>query len=147
MRPPRDRVRPLLFVSSIALFSYSLSLPALLFAHHRPLSGLTLLAWGWWGALFFQVAWFANPAYAFALFWYLRHQRPNTAFLSGLALLLGATSLGAKEWWFNEGGGTPITGLGSGFMAWMSSFLCLLAAGVMPATPATPPGISPAPDQ
>ncbi|WP_297388713.1 hypothetical protein [Acidiferrobacter sp.] len=46
MRPSRDRVRPLLFVSSIALFSYSLPLPALLVAHHRPLSGLTLLAWG-----------------------------------------------------------------------------------------------------
>ena len=146
MRPSRDRVRLLLFVSSIILFGYSLSLPALLFAHHRPLSGLTILAWGWWGILTLQYAWFANPTYAFALFWYGRQERLNTAFLSGLALLLGAAALGTKEWWFNEGGGTAIAGLGSGFVVWMSSFVCLLAAGVIPATPRTPPGRAPTSD-
>jgi hypothetical protein len=41
---------------------------------------------------------------------------------------LGLASFHPKKWWFNEGCGTQIVGLGSGYYFWMASF-CILLVG------------------
>lgn len=122
----RKYLRLALLAASVAMYAYSLSLPALLFQHHDALTGGHILAWGWWGILMLQFAWIANPAYAFAVFCYVRTKRTYAAIACVVALFLGLTSFQAQEWWFNEGSGTPILGLGLGFRIWLLSFLILL---------------------
>jgi ribonuclease inhibitor len=135
MKQFRDYARLLFLAGSLALYLVSLSLPALLFGHHEPLLGVAVLSSGWWGFVMFQFAWGANPAYAFALYSYLQRQRARASVAGAIALFLGLTSFQAQEWWFNEGSGTPIIGLGIGFQFWMLSFLCLLAGCAFPVTP------------
>lgn len=132
MTQSRDYARQLLLAVSLVLYVVSLALPALLFERHEALLGLTVLSWGWCGVLMFQFAWFANPAYAFAIVSYIQRQRARAALACAVALLLGVTSFQAQEWWFNEGSGTQIVGLGVGFQVWMFSFLCLLAGCSIP---------------
>lgn len=131
-------LRLAVLVISLAMYVYSLSLPALLFQHREALPGAHILAWGWWGILSLQFAWFANPAYAFAVIFYAKNKREHAVALCGGALLLGLTSFLAKEWWFNEGSGTPILALGLGFQVWLLSFLVLLVGCAIPVPPNLP---------
>lgn len=112
---------------SASLFALSLFLPALLFKSHDPLSGAHVLAWGWWGVVTLDFAWFANPAFIFASYAFLKRNFIRARVSAGGALLLGSLSFFTKEWWFNEGGGTPITGLGAAFYIWLMSFAVLFA--------------------
>ncbi len=107
----------------MVLFGVSLRLPALLFDEHGPLSGGHVLGWGWWGLLTLDFAWFANPAFFLALIAIIAKRYRFAQVGSGIALILGASSFLADEWWFNEGSGTPIAGLGIAFYVWMSSFV------------------------
>jgi len=118
--------------ASLAIYVYSLSLPALLFQHHEALPGAHILAWGWWGILMLQFGWLANVAYAFAVISYAKRKRAYSAIACGTALLLGLTSFRAHEWWFNEAGGTPILGFGLGCQVWLLSFLILLVGCAVP---------------
>jgi hypothetical protein len=111
-----------------ATYILSLFLPALLFKSHEPVTGGNVIALGWWGALMHEFAWFANPVYLYAILAYKTSATTFSKFASTTALVLGLTSFHAKEWWFNEGSGTPITSLGLGYYVWMLSF-CVLLAG------------------
>ena len=118
----------MLFIVSVSMYAYSMLLPALLFEHHEPLAGSHVLAWGWWGVLLLEFAWLANPIYIAAVLTFnskyiIFSQRATIA-----SLVLGLTSFHAKEWWFNEGSGTNIAGLGTGYYVWIASF-CVLLAG------------------
>lgn len=113
---------------SLCLFLVSLWLPALLFEHHEPLRGWEVLAWGWWGVLTFDFAWFANPIYFRAVRALLNRDLGLTKSRSGWAIFLGLLSFFAKEWWFNEGSGTHIVGLGPAFYVWIGSFAVIYIA-------------------
>ena len=138
MSSVRKYLRLGVLAASLAMYAYSLSLPALLFQHRDALPGGHILAWGWWGILMLQFAWIANPAYAFAVLCYAKRKQAYAAIACVVALFLGLTSFQAQEWWFNEGSGTPILGLGLGFRIWLLSFLILLVGCAIPVEPNPP---------
>lgn len=120
---------------SILLYFISLFLPALLFAHHEPLFGGYVLAWGWWGVLTFDFAWFANLTYALALISYKDNNKWLSKQVCNITIVLGLTSYFTKEWWFTEATGAPIKGLGIGYYVWMLSFSMLLLGCYLASTP------------
>ena len=137
----RTHVKWGILLCSVIAYIYSLVLPALLFEHDAPVLGGTLLMWGWWGFLMFEFAWLANPIYLFAVIAYILGnssivKRANiiALLLIVVTTLLALTSFHAKEWYFNEGSGTPIIGLGTGFYVWMLSFLILLISCLIPSS-------------
>ena len=119
--------------ASLALFLASLFFPALRFQDHSPVSGGQALAWGWWGLLTGDLAWFANPAYLAGLILISRRRVGGARIAAVGALGLASLSVLAGEWWFNEGSGTPITGLGLAFYIWMASLASLLVGTLLPA--------------
>ena len=124
----RSHVSRAVLALSVLSFGVSLFLPALLFGREKPLYGAQVLAWGWWGALSWDFAWYANIAYAVAVVSCARGRRKAAIAASAVALVLGLTSFLAREWWFNEGNATPIAGLGPAFYVWLVSF-CILLLG------------------
>ena len=119
-----------LLPASVMLYLTSLALPALLFAQHAPLPGVHVLAWGWWGLMTGEPAWYANPAYVTAIA-LMGMRRFGAALVAGaFAVLVGGSSFLAKAWWFNEGSGTPIAALGTGFYVWLLA-LALAALGAL----------------
>ena len=138
MHLSRQHLRWGLLAISVAMYVYSLFLPALLFQHREALPGSHILAWGWWGMLLLEFAWFANPAYIVAILAYKRKNNRLSKQANIAAIVLGLTSFHAKEWWFNEGSGTPIVGLGTGYYVWMLSF-CILLVGCLVASAPNPP--------
>ena len=120
--------------TSIAAYVASLRLPALIFQQHESLYGIEVLLWGWWGVLVLEFAWFANPAYLLAIAGCMGESPKLTKLASTVGLMLGLTSFHAKEWWFDEGSGTLIIGLGPGFYVWMLS-LCILLVGAFFTSP------------
>jgi len=116
---------------SLAAYASSLSLPALLFENREPLTGFSILAWGWWGFIAGSPAWGANPLYLFALYAQLTGKYKLALELSSVSLLLGSCSFFAKAWWFDEGSATPITKLGTGFYIWILSFFILLIGSML----------------
>jgi hypothetical protein len=135
------QIRTLLIALSWALYSVSLFLPALLFATRGPIEGYWVLLWGWWGLMGMSPAWLANVAFYAAGIACIARKDMFARWASGATLLLGLSSFAAKEWWFNEGSGTPIRALGSGFYLWMASFVLLLLASfiVLPEQRQVPP--------
>ena len=122
--------RWLLFGVSLLLFMISLLLPALLFEDVEPVRGSTLLVWGWWGLVLGNPAWCANPIYFVALLTFFA-KRYMIAQITGIvAMLLGAFSFLAHEYYFNESSSTPIAGLGLAFYVWMFSFGVLSAGSL-----------------
>ncbi|NOU49120.1 hypothetical protein HG263_00955 [Pseudoalteromonas sp. JBTF-M23] len=113
-------------IVSCALYLVSLCLPALHFAEQASLAGYSLLLWGWWGVVTLDPAWFANPLFIIALVHCYLKGYKRAAIYSGGALVLALSSFKAKQWFFNEGGGTPITGLGVGFYIWIVAIIVLL---------------------
>ena len=143
MKISRIQVKWAILLCSVSAYIISLFLPALLFEKDAPIMGGTLLAWGWWGFLFVEFAWLANPVYFFSISAYRKANRSITKGvnvkalrLSVIALLLGFTSYHAKFWYYDEGGnGATIIGLGIGFYVWMLSFLILLIGCFIPSAP------------
>lgn len=134
----RQRLPLGLLAISVAMYIYSLFLPALLFQDKEALPGSHILAWGWWGMLLFNLAWFANPAYMVAILAYMRKNNRLSKQASFAAIVLGLTSFYAKEWWFNEGSGTTIAGLRTGFYLWILSFCILLLGCFVVSAPNSP---------
>ena len=126
--PPRPR--RLVLAASGLLFLAALPAPALLFTDHPPVRGITALAFGWWGVVLGDFPWFANPLYLGALVLLWRGFHLAGAALAALAIVVGLRSLGVDEWYHNEAGGTPVTGLGLAFWFWMASFAVLLIGGL-----------------
>lgn len=119
----------LLLAASGLLYLTSLALPALLFAQHTPLPGYEVLAWGWWGLLTGDPAWYANPAYVVTIVLMGMRRFGASLVAAAFAVLVGGSSFLAKAWWFNEGSGTPIAALGTGFYVWLLALaLAALAA-------------------
>lgn len=119
----------LLLAASGLLYLTSLALPALLFAQHAPLPGYEALAWGWWGLLTGDPAWYANPAYVVTIVLMGMRRFGAALVAAAFAVLVGGSSFLAKAWWFNEGSGTPIAALGTGFYVWLLALaLAALAA-------------------
>lgn len=120
----------LLCLLSMGLFLASLFLPALLL-ETQALSGWHVLAFGWYGLLTANVAWFANLAYVYALSQMLlmRHARAGWVALGGAIVSLQSWT--AEAWWFNEGSGTPIEALGSAYYVWTISLIILVSAAFL----------------
>ena len=146
MNISRSHLQGRLLAISGALYLFSLLLPALLFEHHEPLVGGNVLAWGWWGVLLYEFAWFANPAYFVGVLAYLSKNMPLSKLASVVAIFLGLTSFHAKEWWFNEGSGTLILGLGAGYYIWMMSFSVMFAGCFVTSAPNPPPNMDAPPN-
>lgn len=126
------RVRRAVAMCSGAAFAVSLALPVFTFgAAHEPVRGLSVLVWGWWGFLLGEVAWLANPLFAFALWKFMAGSRLTARIASTATLAVGITSFHAKEWMFNEGGGTAIAAHGLGFYLWLLSLLVLAVGSWM----------------
>ena len=100
-------------------------MPALQFATHAPVRALTTLLLGWFGVLSFDLPWFANPLYFTALVLAVTHRVTAAQVCSLLAFVVGLLSLRVREWYFNEGSGTPVDKLGPAFYFWMASFAVL----------------------
>ena len=119
-------LRWIIVLVSSGFYLVSLFMPVLLFAKDPPVMGTTALCWGWWGLLTGDFPWFANPAYFLALVFTMRKKFGAAQISVLIAIGLGALSLYVREWYFNEGGGTPVLRLGHAFHFWMTSFIVLL---------------------
>lgn len=117
--------------ATLILYASSLFMPALIFERRDPLSGMEVLFDGALGLIILDFSWLANPLYWLSIRGYYRDKYIISLLLSALALIFGSLSLQSKAWWFNEGSGTPIIGLGSGFYIWMGSFTALLIGSLM----------------
>lgn len=135
----REHLRRIFLIISGSIYVCSMPLPALLFERHEPLTGIDILPWGWWGVLMLEFAWFANPAYIAAVLAFASKNNRFSMRACLVSLVLGLASFHAKEWWFNEGSGTKIIGLGAGYYVWMLSF-CILLVGCL-ITPAPNPAV------
>lgn len=122
----RQHVQRALFACSCAAFVSSLLLPAFMFERRESLLGYEALMWGWWGALTFDLGWFANIAYFYGIRAGYLDRQAHARVASVLALAIGLTSIRTKEWWFNEAAPTPILELGPAFNVWLLSFGLLL---------------------
>lgn len=136
MSPKRTPLSRLLILFSLAIFAASLFFPALLFEDAPPVMGGEVLGWGWWGFLTGNFAWLANPIFLLSLFLLSKRKIGLARLTTAGAVLLGLQSYAAHEWWFNEGAGTPIIGLGTAFYIWMSSLVALFLASLATTAPA-----------
>lgn len=92
--------------------------------------GLSLLLTGWLGVLYGYFAWLANPIFLIAFF--CRNTRPRkAAFLASIGFVIALEFLIHKRIVTDEGGGTAqITGVGWGYVLWLTSFLVLLSSAI-----------------
>lgn len=126
MKVTPKQARVVILAVSGLLFLAALPTPALLFSGHPPVRGITTLLCGWWGLITGDIPWFANAAYVWAFGLLLLGFNKCSQLLSAVAIGLGARTLSVEEWYFNEAGGTPVTGLGIAFYLWIGSFVLLL---------------------
>ncbi len=122
----QSRSRKIVALASGISYLAALPTPALHFANHSPVKGITTLLAGWWGVITGDIPWFANPVYFLALVLMLLGCYKSSQLLCALALGLGVRSVYVEQWFFNEAGGTPITALGLAFYLWVASFVILL---------------------
>jgi hypothetical protein len=90
--------------------------------------GLSLLLTGWLGVLYGYLAWLANPIFLIAFF--CRNTNPRkAAVLSVIGFAIALEFLIHKRIVSDEGGGTAqITGVGWGYVLWLTSFLVLFSS-------------------
>lgn len=119
---------------SVILYSTSLFLPAFHFTSHDPVLGYTVLFLGWFGFFSLDFAWLTNPLYIASLIMAQKLKYKKAMYLALLSVPFTLLSLLAKEWWFNEAIGTPITKLGDAYYIWLSSLIIWLLALVLKIT-------------
>ena len=124
-------VRWITVASSTILFVISLFLPALLFEEVDPVTGGTLLGWGWWGLILGNPAWCANPVFLIAILVFLFKKHGFALIGGSVAFTLGLFSFFASEYYFNEASSTPITGLGLAFYVWMLGFAMFIGGSLL----------------
>ncbi|HRI78372.1 MAG TPA: hypothetical protein PLR06_02460 [Cyclobacteriaceae bacterium] len=115
-----------LVAADILLFVLSLFFPVFLFASHDPVMGHIVLLWGWWGLIMLHFGWVANMLWIGGIVLFLRNNFKLARLLAMGAAVLALESFAVKEWWFNEGSGTEVTGFGAGFYLWMGAIVFLL---------------------
>ena len=126
-----------LIAVDILLFVLSLFFPVFLFATHEPVMGHIVLVWGWWGMIMLHFGWVANMLLIAGIVLLLKDKVQLARWMSIGATLLALESFAVKEWWFNEGSGTEVTGFGAGFYLWISAmvFLLIIAYAVKKPSP------------
>ncbi|MBR8061022.1 hypothetical protein [Burkholderia dolosa] len=112
--------------TSIALYVASLFLPAMYFERESPLTGMSVLAQGWWGLLMLNPSWLANPLYVIAVVMFARRRYTCAAPFAGTAVACALCSLLTTKWYFNEADATPIRSLGIAFYMWAIAPMVLL---------------------
>lgn len=125
----RVRRETVLGVSGV-LYVLSLTMPAMYFEKEPSLSGLSVLAQGWWGLLMLNPAWLANPLYGVAIAQLARNRYTRASRFSAAALACALCSLFTTKWYFNEADATPISGYGVAFYAWLVAHVVLLAGSL-----------------
>lgn len=110
---------------SVALFVASLLFPVFQCENTESVFGIEVLLWGWWGVLMMNVGWFANVAWAISVFQKMKGRGKSAFFWSLCAAVLSLEGFAVTEWWFNEGGGTPVKSLGPGFYFWFAAIVFL----------------------
>ncbi|MBF5012704.1 hypothetical protein [Burkholderia pseudomultivorans] len=127
---PRVRRETVLGASG-ALYALSLTMPAMHFEREASLSGLSVLAQGWWGLFMLNPAWLANPLYAVAAVQFARNRYIRASRYSAAALAFALCSLFATKWYFNEADATPISSFGIAFYAWLVAQIVLFAGSLL----------------
>jgi hypothetical protein len=128
-----DPLKRLVVSASVVLFALSLVLPALgegeLGVRVEP--GYMILGTGYFGVLFGQLAWFANPLWVAGLVYLIRRRWKAAAICASLAVVLAAESFLLYSTGFpSDSGATIPVRLLAGFWVWWSS-LWVLAAGAL----------------
>lgn len=118
--------RESVLAASMALYVASLLLPAMYFEREAPLTGMSLLAQGWWGLLMLNPAWLANPLYVVAVVQFARRRYARAALCAAAAVACALCSLLTTKWYFNEADATPIRSLGIAFYTWAIAQIALL---------------------
>jgi hypothetical protein len=126
---PRS-TRRVVLCASIVLYAVSLCLPAMYFEKEAPLPGVTLLAQGWFGLADMNPAWLANPFYAVAFVLALRKRYGRAGIFCGVGVACALYSPLTTMWYFSEAEGTPVTGLGIAFYAWLAAQVVLLVGSL-----------------
>ncbi len=116
---------------SVTLFVLSLFFPVFEFEEADAVMGHQVLLWGWWGVILFNAGWVANLAWAISIFQMFKNRVKPAFYWSLGAALLSLEGFAVTEWWFNEGSGTQVTGLGPGFFCWLSSIVLLFLVNTM----------------
>ncbi|HIH2750744.1 hypothetical protein L3V59_28930 [Burkholderia aenigmatica] len=122
--------REVVLGASGALYVLSLMMPAMYFEKEAPLSGMSVLAQGWWGVFMLNPAWLANPLYIASMIQLARRRYARASQFSGAAFVCALCSLFTTEWYFNEAYATPISSLGMAFYVWLVAQLVLLLGSV-----------------
>lgn len=114
----------------IALAIWCASLPLtgiVLYSRQQHLGGLEILMMGWLSPIVLNFAWFANIAFAYAIFQLLREKAALKPSL--LAAVLSLDTFRFDMFLLNEGGSaTPVYGYGWGAILWFLSIFLLLNA-------------------
>ncbi|MBP0715663.1 hypothetical protein ABXK61_20410 [Burkholderia sola] len=126
---PRVRREAVLGVSGV-LYVLSLTMPAMHFEKEASLSGMSVLAQGWWGLFMLNPAWLANPLYIVAAIQLARSRYMRASQLSAAAFACALCSLFTTKWYFNEADATPISGYGVAFYVWLVAHIVLLAGSL-----------------
>ncbi|WP_322021166.1 MULTISPECIES: hypothetical protein [unclassified Burkholderia] len=126
---PRVRRETVVGVSGV-LYVLSLTMPAMHFEKEASLSGMSVLAEGWWGLFMLNPAWLANPLYLVAAVQFARNRYARASQFSVAALTCALCSLLTTKWYFNEANATPISGFGVAFYMWLVAQIVLLAGGL-----------------
>jgi len=127
---------------SLILFVIACCLPALEWNKagqpNDAMYGLQVLVVGWSGIFAGVIAWYANPLWAFGLFFGALRKPVLTAVVGALAIAIGATTIAwiAKELPADEGGVTKmaIVRLLPGCYVWFASLAVLPIAALLPKT-------------
>jgi len=124
-----------LLLADILLFVLSLFFPVFLFATHSPVMGHIVLVWGWWGIVLLHFGWVANMLWIAGIVLLLKDKVQLARLMCIGATLLALESFAVKEWWFNEGNSTEVTGFGVGFYLWMGAMVSLLVIAYLTKKP------------
>ena len=120
----------ILTATSLGFFLFSLGSPVFLFQSAEPIEGLHVLVWGWWGLIIGNPGWLANWFYGVSITLSFIGKKYIAFAVSFLAILFALDGFRVTEWYFNEGGGTPVIGLGLGYYYWLTA-ICLLPLSVL----------------
>ena len=116
---------------SILVFVACLLLPGFYVGDtQRENLGLSLLLTGWLGLFAGHFAWLANPLFLIAIL--RQNRKPGQAAVFALiGFLVALEFLVHKRIFIDEGGGTErITGVGWGYVLWLSSFLVFFSSAL-----------------
>lgn len=115
---------------SLALYLYSLVMPAFIFEYIPTMKGFEVLILGCFGILMLDPRWFANIAYAFCMIAIWRQRK--CAIVSIIGLLLTSGSFILPIYHFpTEAAGVPVKRLGVGAFTWGLSLIIVFVSNLV----------------